>query len=107
MQMRSAAVAGLAVFLFVAGNVTAQQSSDAKTTRQSDAATTLTIYNQDFALARSTVDLNLNAGTTEVTTTNVTRQLEPDSVVLRDPAYQDLLHNRAEKLVTLFDWTKI
>ena len=49
-------------------------------------ATALTIYNQDFAVARTTVDLNLTAGTNQVTTTNVTTQLEPDSVVLRDPA---------------------
>ena len=46
----------------------------------------LTIYNQNFAVARTTVDLNLKAGANEVTTTNVTSQLEPDSVVLRDPA---------------------
>ncbi|HEX9200118.1 MAG TPA: DUF4139 domain-containing protein [Acidobacteriaceae bacterium] len=45
----------------------------------------LTIYNQDFAVARTTVDLNLAAGHNQVTTTNVTSQLEPDSVVLRDP----------------------
>ena len=45
----------------------------------------LTIYNQDFAVARTTVDLNLTAGSNQVTTTNVTSQLEPDSVVLRDP----------------------
>jgi hypothetical protein len=48
-------------------------------------ATALTIYNQNFAVARTSVDLNLKAGTNEVTTTNVTTQLEPDSVVLRDP----------------------
>jgi hypothetical protein len=46
----------------------------------------LTIYNQDFAVARTTVDLDLKAGLNEITTTNVTSQLEPDSVVLRDPA---------------------
>ena len=46
----------------------------------------LTIYNQNFAVARTTVDLDLKAGANEVTTTNVTSQLEPDSVVLRDPS---------------------
>jgi hypothetical protein len=46
----------------------------------------LTIYNQDFAVARTTVDLDLKAGLNEITTTNVTSQLEADSVVLRDPA---------------------
>jgi hypothetical protein len=45
----------------------------------------LTIYNQNFAVARTTVDLDLKAGLNEITTTNVTSQLEPDSVVLRDP----------------------
>ena len=49
-------------------------------------ATALTIYNQDFAVARTTVDLDLKPGTNEITTTNVTTMLEPDSVVLRDPA---------------------
>jgi hypothetical protein len=48
-------------------------------------ATQLTIYNQDFAVARTTVPLTLKAGVNEVTTTSVTSQLEPDSVVLRDP----------------------
>ena len=31
----------------------------------------------------STIDLDLKAGATDFTTTKVTRQLEPDSVVLR------------------------
>ena len=46
--------------------------------------TALTIYSQDFAIARTTVDLDLQPGSNEVTTTQVTSQLEPDSVVLRD-----------------------
>jgi hypothetical protein len=49
------------------------------------APTQLTIYNEDFAVARTTVPLQLKAGVNEVTTTSVTSQLEPDSVVLRDP----------------------
>jgi hypothetical protein len=48
--------------------------------------TALTIYNQDFAVARTVVSLELRGGLNEVTTTNVTSQLEPDSVVLRDPS---------------------
>jgi hypothetical protein len=48
--------------------------------------TALTIYNSDLAVARTTVDLDLKTGSNEVTTTKVTSQLEPDSVVLRDPA---------------------
>lgn len=48
--------------------------------------TALTIYNQNLAVVRTTVDLGLKPGNNEVTTTKVTSQLEPDSVVLRDPA---------------------
>ena len=46
----------------------------------------LTIYNQDFAVARTSIDLDLHPGVNEITTTGVTSRLEPDSVVLRDPA---------------------
>lgn len=49
-------------------------------------STALTIYNQNFAVARTTVPLDLKEGSNEVLTTSVTSQLEPDSVVLRDPA---------------------
>jgi hypothetical protein len=49
-------------------------------------AAALTIYNEDFAVARTQVPLDLHAGLNEVTTTQVTSQLEPDSVVLRDLA---------------------
>jgi hypothetical protein len=42
----------------------------------------ITIY-KDFAVVRSTIDLDLKAAITDVATTKVTRQLEPDSVVLR------------------------
>jgi len=55
------------------------------------APTQLTIYNQDFAVARTTIPLDLHAGTNEVLTTNVTSQLEPDSVVLRDPTGHNLI----------------
>jgi hypothetical protein len=53
--------------------------------QQAGAPVSLTIYNQNFAVARTTVDLALTPGANEVTTTEVTSQLEPDSVVLRDP----------------------
>jgi hypothetical protein len=42
---------------------------------QSDAAA-ITVY-KDFAVVRSTIDLDLKAGATDFTTTKVTRQLEP------------------------------
>lgn len=51
-------------------------------------ATALTIYNDNFAVVRTTVDLKLTPGLNDVTTTKVTTQLEPDSVVLRNPPSQ-------------------
>jgi hypothetical protein len=61
-------------------------SSVSAAQKAAPAANSLTIYNQDFALVRTPVDLDLKAGTTQVSATNVTAQVEPDSVVLRDPA---------------------
>jgi hypothetical protein len=52
----------------------------------------LTIYNQDFAVARTQVNLDLQPGPNEVTTTQVTSQLEPDSVVLRDSTGKQPFH---------------
>jgi hypothetical protein len=52
----------------------------------------LTIYNQDFAVARTSIDLDLHPGLNEVTTPGVTSRLEPDSVVLRDPTGQHAVH---------------
>jgi hypothetical protein len=45
----------------------------------------LTIYNQNFAVVRDTVPLHLQAGVNSVTYAGATAQVEPDSVILRDP----------------------
>ncbi len=44
----------------------------------------LTIYNQDFAVVRDRVALDLKQGANDVQFVGVTTHLEPDSVVLRD-----------------------
>ncbi len=46
----------------------------------------LTIYNQDFAVVRETIPLELQAGSNHFNFSGVTTQVEPDSVVLRDAA---------------------
>jgi hypothetical protein len=46
----------------------------------------LTIYNQNFAVVRDTVPLDLQAGVNNVRYAGATAQVEPDSVILRDPA---------------------
>lgn len=45
----------------------------------------LTIYNQNFAVVRDTVPLDLRAGVNTVRYAGATAQVEPDSVILRDP----------------------
>jgi len=46
----------------------------------------LTIYNQNFAVVRDRIVLDLRQGQNDVQFVGVTTQLEPDSVVLRDPS---------------------
>jgi len=50
------------------------------------AAPGLTIYNQNFAVVRDQISLDLKAGENEVTFDGATMHLEPDSVILRDPS---------------------
>ena len=45
----------------------------------------LTIYNQNFAVIRQPLSLDLNSGVNTVRFTETTSYLEPDSVMLRDP----------------------
>jgi len=46
----------------------------------------ITVYNQNFGVVRDTVPLDLGAGISEASYSGVTSQLEPESVVLRDPS---------------------
>jgi hypothetical protein len=46
----------------------------------------LTIYNQNFAVVRDSVPLDLKAGANAVVYSGATAQVEPDSVILRDPS---------------------
>src|SRR5258708_1201837 len=46
----------------------------------------ITIYNQNFAVVRDSVPLELKRGTTQVRFGGATAWLEPSSVILRDPS---------------------
>ena len=46
----------------------------------------LTIYNQNFAVVRDTVPLDLKSGVNPILYADATAQVEPDSVILRDPS---------------------
>jgi hypothetical protein len=52
------------------------------------AQTAITVYNGNFGVVRDTVPLELQAGITEQSYSGVTTQLEPESVILRDPTGQ-------------------
>lgn len=45
----------------------------------------VTVYNQEFAVVRESIRLNLAPGENSITFTDTTAHLEPDSVILRDP----------------------
>ncbi|MGB6975745.1 MAG: hypothetical protein WBD67_13765 [Terracidiphilus sp.] len=81
MPIRSLLVAALAATLASAALAAAQQPA-----QQPAQPVALTIYNQNFAVARTSISLDLHSGINEVTTTQVTSRLEPDSVILRDPS---------------------
>ncbi|MGD0212749.1 MAG: DUF4139 domain-containing protein [Terriglobales bacterium] len=45
----------------------------------------LTIYNEDFAVVRQEIPLDLKSGENQINVSDITMHLEPDSVILRDP----------------------
>jgi hypothetical protein len=51
----------------------------------------LTLYNQNFAAVRESVDLGLKPGANAIQFTEITSYLEPESVILRDPAGKQTL----------------
>jgi len=76
-------------------------------------APSLTIYNQNFAVVRQSLALDLKSGVNDVRFTDTTSALEPDSVILRDPLgrreFQILEQNyrndpvSQERLLSLFE----
>jgi hypothetical protein len=69
-------------FLALCGSLYAQQASQPS----------LTIYNQDFAVVRQELPLDLKSGENLVNVSDITMHLEPDSVILRDPSGKHSLH---------------
>jgi hypothetical protein len=63
-----------------------------------NAGPALTIYNQNFAVVRDTVPLDLKSGANAVIYSGATAQVEPDSVILRDPGGQTFPANPGTKL---------
>ncbi len=84
----------LSAAIFAVTSLAAQQSSPPHqpAAQPTVPSTALTIYNENFAVARTPIQLDLHPGANEVSTTQVTTQLEPDSVVLLDPSGKPTFH---------------
>src|SRR5580704_1842526 len=52
---------------------------------QQSSQPSLTIYNQNFAVVRQQLPLDLKSGENQISVNDITMHLEPDSVILRDP----------------------
>lgn len=63
-------------FFFLCASLSAQQA----------APPSLTIYNQDFAVVRQELSLDLKSGVNQINVSDITMHMEPDSVILRDPS---------------------
>ncbi len=61
-----------------------------KTTADASQPPALTIYNQNFFVAREYLPLDLKAGVNHVDYAGIAAHLEPDSVILRDPGGRQL-----------------
>jgi hypothetical protein len=72
----------LALFSLTLFAVAQEQARPA--TAEKDNAPALTIYNQNFFVAREYLPLDLNTGVNHVNFAGITSHLEPDSVILRD-----------------------
>ena len=77
----------LLITLLFAATMTAAQDT---TTPQSSTQPALTIYNQNFFVAREQLPLDLKPGVNRINYVGVAAHVEPDSVILRDPAGRSL-----------------
>ena len=79
----------LLIVLVLCGVVVGQEKAQEKAADSSNQPA-LTIYNQNFFVAREYVPLDLTAGVNHAQFAGIASLLEPDSVILRDPAGRSL-----------------
>jgi hypothetical protein len=87
-RLRACLATTLFAFFAIANAKTACSLSQERTGQEKSAAedsTALTIYNQNFFVAREHLPLDLKPGLNHTEFAGVTSHLEPDSVILRDP----------------------
>src|SRR5258708_39255158 len=76
----------LLAFVFLTSILAPAQTAGSQPSGEPETA--VTIYNANFAVVRQNLKLDLQSGINQTTYSGITAQLEPDSVVLRDPAGQ-------------------
>jgi hypothetical protein len=79
----------LLIMLLLCGAVMGQEKAQEKAADNSNQPA-LTIYNQNFFVAREYVPLDLRPGVNRAEFAGIASHLEPDSVILRDPAGRSL-----------------
>lgn len=84
MQRKSIWILGLAVTSITL--VTFLSLHAAKSDVHSPSGLAVTVYNQQFAVVRQPIELNLEEGINHIRYSETTAHLEPDSVMLRDPS---------------------
>jgi hypothetical protein len=72
----------LLIMILTSGTLVGQE----KVTEANNQSAALTIYNQNFFVAREYVPLDLTSGVNRAQYAGIASHLEPDSVILRDPA---------------------
>src|SRR5262249_40341985 len=82
-------VATLTAIAFAAAQI-ARFAPESEPSGSSELA--LTIYNQNFAVVRQPIALDLEPGTNQIHFSDTTAHVEPGSVMLRDPSGAMKLH---------------
>lgn len=86
MRNRLIAVPLVALLLIAIVAAARIHAAKAEITAAGPSGLALTIYNQNFAVVRQPIELNLQIGPNRIQFADTTAHLEPDSVILRDPS---------------------
>ncbi len=82
---RNLGIAAAAVLMLCFTTVAIVAARNGQQADETDSGPAITIYNQNFAVVRQTLPLDLKPGINEIRFSDTTAFLEPDSVMLRDP----------------------
>ncbi|HEV2696537.1 MAG TPA: hypothetical protein VGU90_01000 [Terriglobales bacterium] len=84
--MQRRVIGGVLAAVFLSAVFTIARLNAAKAEAPMPAGLALTLYNQQFAVVRQPIELNLQQGVNHIRYSETTAHLEPESVMLRDPS---------------------